>query len=324
MSNKEESKPIVNQISEGAKKSLKSRVIVAIVLAIIAIPCVVIGSWAYLALTLVGMAFGVFEIIRAPQKKYSALIYVIAYASTLLLGYWWLVQGSLELRHFSLEGAASSVYFPAFVVILDLALLFFLSIKDENFTVYDLSFVVMSTLLLGLGIASICFLRYYPFHKFNISFMDGKNMFNYWQSLELFAFVLLGTMANDIFAYFTGMLFGKHHMTPRVSPKKTWEGFFGGWIIGAVIAIAFAFICQGCGSPMLPDFKWYWIIVLGILIPLFGDLGDLAFSLIKRFFGFKDYSHVLKAHGGILDRLDSIIFVSMATSMVLMIADLIA
>ena len=88
---------------------------------------------------------------------------------------------------------------------------------------------------------------------------------------------------NDTGAYFVGSLFGKHKMNERISPHKTWEGFFGGWIFGAVAGLAFGFGVTFAGYPMLPTLDathWYWIGALALVLPLISDLGDLAFSMV--------------------------------------------
>ena len=137
-------------------------------------------------------------------------------------------------------------------------------------------------------------------------------------------YVLLGSLGNDIFAYFGGILFGKHKMNPRVSPKKTWEGFFIGWGMDSVILLVYSLLLAYFGYLMLPglfDFEhWYLLVFLSLVLPLLGDLGDLSFSLVKRHFGFKDYSHLFGPHGGVLDRFDSVLFCGIGTAIIAMIA----
>ncbi len=116
-------------------------------------------------------------------------------------------------------------------------------------------------------------------------------------SLEvLFLFILI--WSSDSFAYFTGRLFGKHKMAPRISPKKTWEGFAGGVILTLILGF---FIERN-----FPDLRGNWMIV-GLLVSVFAPLGDLVESQLKRTFGVKDSGNIIPGHGGILDRLDSFI-----------------
>lgn len=112
--------------------------------------------------------------------------------------------------------------------------------------------------------------------------------------------VLVGVWVFDSAAFFAGKYLGRHKMTPLVSPSKTWEGMVGGTVasIGVTIAI-------GILALKLPI---YHTIILGLLISVFGQMGDLAESLLKRQTHVKDSSHLIPGHGGILDRIDSQLF----------------
>ena len=116
-------------------------------------------------------------------------------------------------------------------------------------------------------------------------------------TLEVFMlFVLI--WSSDTFAYLTGKFFGKHKMAPRISPKKTWEGFAGGVILTLVLGF---FVEQ-----YFPELRGNWMIV-GFLVSVFAPLGDLVESQLKRSFAVKDSGNIIPGHGGILDRLDSFI-----------------
>ena len=115
--------------------------------------------------------------------------------------------------------------------------------------------------------------------------------------------VVFGTAACDIGAYFIGSLMGRHKMIPHISPGKTWEGLAGG-AAGAVV-------CAVAMSGLLKLELWQ-AVVLGLLVCAAAVLGDLCESLLKRATGVKDSSHLIPGHGGILDRLDSILFVLLA------------
>ena len=118
----------------------------------------------------------------------------------------------------------------------------------------------------------------------------------------VYGYVVMIAMVTDVFAFFTGMKFGRHKLNERISPKKTVEGFIGGWLGGAIISFIFAVCCEYFG--LEPVF----IIVCSIVLPIVSQIGDLAFSLIKRHYGIKDYSHLIPGHGGIMDRFDSLTF----------------
>lgn len=117
----------------------------------------------------------------------------------------------------------------------------------------------------------------------------------------------------DSLALFAGMLFGRHKMAPRVSPKKTIEGGIGG-LLGGVAGMA---VLKGALAVLArlawyqgPGLGWRTVILLGLLGGLAGELGDLSFSVIKREFDVKDYGKLLPGHGGVLDRFDSVAFVA--------------
>ncbi|QAY61166.1 phosphatidate cytidylyltransferase [Microbacterium protaetiae] len=112
------------------------------------------------------------------------------------------------------------------------------------------------------------------------------------------SFIVIAVVA-DTAAYASGLSFGKHPMAPRISPKKTWEGFAGA-VVGAVVAgILLAWF--------LLELPWATGIVIGLVILVTATLGDLGESMIKRDLGIKDMSSWLPGHGGVLDRLDSIL-----------------
>lgn len=114
-------------------------------------------------------------------------------------------------------------------------------------------------------------------------------------SLEvIFLFILI--WSSDTFAYLVGKFFGKHKMAPKISPKKTWEGYAGGVVLTLVLSY-FVEMYQ-------PQLRGNWMIV-GFLIAAFAPLGDLVESQLKRTFGVKDSGNIIPGHGGVLDRLDS-------------------
>jgi phosphatidate cytidylyltransferase len=116
--------------------------------------------------------------------------------------------------------------------------------------------------------------------------------------LGVVAFVLV-TIASDIGGYIAGVLFGKHPMAPVISPKKSWEGFAGSTLfsVGAGVAIVYWML----------DGDWWVGILLGLIAVVMATLGDLCESVIKRDLGIKDMSQIIPGHGGIMDRLDSLL-----------------
>lgn len=129
---------------------------------------------------------------------------------------------------------------------------------------------------------------------------DGMVMYN--RLLPLSIFIFLWT--NDSGAYCCGSLLGKHKLFPRVSPGKSWEGSIGGGLLVLVVAAAIAvFACDdNGGTSMVELLRW---MGLGLVVVVFGTLGDLVESLFKRTIGIKDSGNILPGHGGMLDRFDS-------------------
>jgi len=113
--------------------------------------------------------------------------------------------------------------------------------------------------------------------------------------------LLLGIVASDTFAYAFGRIFGKRKLAPRISPGKTWAGAFGG-VLGTVVAVALFKLTA------LPELGWWEVAALGVPLSIVGQLGDLAESLLKRGFSVKDSGNLIPGHGGVLDRLDALMF----------------
>ncbi len=113
---------------------------------------------------------------------------------------------------------------------------------------------------------------------------------------------IVATIASDTGGYIAGVLFGKHPMAPTISPKKSWEGFAGSLLFG---------VAAGVGTVVYGlDGDWWVGVILGVAGVVFATLGDLSESLIKRDLGIKDMGDLLPGHGGLMDRLDSLIAVA--------------
>ncbi|QIK69976.1 phosphatidate cytidylyltransferase [Erysipelothrix sp. HDW6C] len=128
----------------------------------------------------------------------------------------------------------------------------------------------------------------------------------------VFFYILLGTYMTDTAAYFGGRFFGKHKLIERISPKKTVEGAVIGYVVSAIVTFVFGvtFAQSYINMPV--------IIASSLLIPVVGQFGDLAFSLIKRHFNVKDFGSIFPGHGGVLDRVDSVIFTLFTFNLIIM------
>lgn len=126
----------------------------------------------------------------------------------------------------------------------------------------------------------------------------------------VFIYIAL-SVANDLGGWMLGVLFGKHPMAPRISPKKSWEGFAGSLLLS---------IAVGVGGIIWLGGPWWWGIILACLTTVAATTGDLAESLIKRDVGLKDMSNILPGHGGLMDRMDSLLMVAPAAYLIMRVA----
>lgn len=171
-------------------------------------------------------------------------------------------------------------------VVLSLALMLFLPKKEGLFAgwAWALSGILYIGWLLGLLVA--------------LRLEAGRG----WVYLAL-----LATFGSDTAAYFIGRALGRHKLAPRISPGKTWEGAVGG-LLGAVI-VSLLFTLH---TPVQLAIGYWEAALLGLLISIFGQVGDLAESMLKRSGGIKESGSLLPGHGGMLDRLDSVLFAGAA------------
>lgn len=119
-------------------------------------------------------------------------------------------------------------------------------------------------------------------------------------------FVFFTAWGTDIFAFLVGRKFGKHHFT-NISPNKTIEGCIGGTVGAIIIVFSYAIVCNLVFKIQI---NYGFTILVGTLLSIAGQIGDLSASAVKRYTGIKDFSNLIPGHGGMLDRIDSIIFIA--------------
>ncbi len=122
------------------------------------------------------------------------------------------------------------------------------------------------------------------------------------QGVWWFFLVLSSVWLADSFAFFIGVRFGRHRLSPRLSPKKSWEGYMGGILFGTLGTAGLAVWWATLGGP---DVTWWQGIGMGAMLSILTTLGDLGESMIKRQAGVKDLSNIMPGHGGVFDRIDS-------------------
>ena len=250
--------------------------------------------------------FGVFLIITIYEfsnivnlnKVFSILFGTLVYSSIILVSHY-----NKQTAKFVNDTFNSNISLETNIKQLDLVLLavtIVVSIKCIIFLFYD-SVQKVSTsskYLYLLGYITLPFV-------FIVKISFGTNDYN--PKIILGLFVLIWT--NDTFAYLVGKSMGKHKLFERVSPKKTIEGFLGG-----VVFAAFAgFLISKLYIQPKPEFSNTSILIwtiIALIVSIFGTIGDLIESKFKRIAGIKDSGSIMPGHGGILDRLDSVIFVA--------------
>lgn len=173
-------------------------------------------------------------------------------------------------------------------LVLSVFLLFF---DKDKYNIESFSFVMFSMIFIGTVFSYLVSIR-------NID-------------INLFVCMFLITILTDTFAYIGGKMFGKHKLIPKVSPNKTIEGSIIGSVFGTIIPSVFYLFMVDPGKNFIV------ILLVVFALSILGQIGDLFFSSIKRYYGIKDYSNIMPGHGGVLDRLDSIIFVTIGYMLIM-------
>ncbi|MBD8025738.1 phosphatidate cytidylyltransferase [Ureibacillus sp. Re31] len=254
---------------------MKQRIITAVVAALVFIPFVIYGNLPFTLLVYVIAAVGLYELLKMRNISIFSIPGIIG---ALIMFCILLPISTAELEEIL---PYSKLEFLMIGVIL---LLIYTVMIKNRFTFDDVGFILTSALYVGIGF-------YY--------FIETRNAED---GLVFIIFALLIVWTTDSGAYFIGRKLGKKKLWPEISPNKTVEGFIG----GIVTAVIFACIMQWI-YPI--SSSWILLIVISIIASIFGQLGDLVESAIKRHYGVKDSGKLLPGHGGILDRFDSLLFV---------------
>ena len=255
---------------------MKVRILSALIAAAIVVPFIIIGKIPFAVGVGIAALLGFKEIIdlKKSHNPIPILMIIISAALYLVLIYCNVKESSI------LWGISYSR-----IILLTLCLIIpTIFYSEEKYNMKDAFFLVGVLLFLGMG--------------FN-SFIIIRNM-----SQRLFWYLVTIPACTDSFALFIGLAIGKHKMSPKISPKKSWEGAIGGLIFGTVIPCVFYHFLVGQITIK--------VVIITALLSIFGQIGDLIFSKIKRENGIKDFSNLMPGHGGALDRLDSTLVIFMA------------
>lgn len=265
---------------------MKQRILTAILLCAICIPILIVGGTIFNLFVIAVGVLGLKEMldIRDTKDKIPLVMKLITFGSFI-----YLVVNMSAKNDF--------VYLLDYrnIALIMLLLLIPIIIYHDNhvYNINDALFLVGTVFFLGISFNLLIMLREY-------------NLMN-----VIYLFVI--SIVTDTYALIGGKLIGHHKLLENISPKKTWEGLVIGTIFGVLIGAVFYYITINDNVNLL------YLIGGTTLLSLIGQFGDLVFSSIKRLYGKKDFSDIMPGHGGILDRLDSFIFVALGYVLLMVI-----
>ncbi|MCL1949393.1 MAG: phosphatidate cytidylyltransferase [Turicibacter sp.] len=261
---------------------MKQRLITAAIIIAVALPVIIIGGLPIYLLGAFLALTAAWEMIamRSTATPSPIEVKLLVYLFTL-----WIVFHSYDfgfippVAEVTLEMLAALLFFFLIVVVL-----------RKNFKVADAGYYLMAIIYVGTTFRSMLYLRHID--------------------LSLFIFMILVVAITDAMAYFVGRKLGRHKLAPIISPKKTVEGAIGGTIGGMIAGTVF-----GLATGM--NVHLGLLVFLSLVCAVVGQMGDLMASSMKREYGIKDYGKIFPGHGGVLDRLDSHLFASLALYLVI-------
>ncbi len=256
----------------------KARVISALVMSAIVLLAVVLGKWTTLAVVLVAGLLCIDELLvnfsqvkrEEFNYKYVMGFFIILFIAVNVLG------AKLSLGFFTVASLFANFFLIYYLFKIPSSREFMKQSSGKNPALIT-AFVILPLLSMGI-------------------YFDT----DYWR--EILGMLLIVTYSMDTGAWFVGKNFGKHKLWPAVSPKKTVEGLIGGMIIAAIVASLAWWQFFG-------DFRWYYSVIFAVC-GVISQVGDLVQSKMKREFEIKDSSNLIPGHGGVYDRIDSLIFLS--------------
>ena len=197
---------------------------------------------------------------------------------------------------------------PNIVYIIVLCLVFFLAmLKNYAYTTFeDVSVSFFASVVVPFGFSIFIRLR--------DMFVDEQF------GIYLILYALICALATDTGAQLTGMAFGKHKMSPNISPKKTIEGAFGGLVVSMVLHAVALTLYNKLANSVIPQNMATLLLAMVLPTSFMGMMGDLSASVLKRNFGVKDFGKIFPGHGGVMDRMDSSLFTLPVTYAIALVA----
>lgn len=268
---------------------MKVRILTAIGIAIFGIPLLVFSEYVIYPIAL-GLlcAIAAFELMRVFDVHKNWFVSIPTYVMTATLPCIYFVTVPKNAPREEVYGYIVTLFLVLAIYLLYLAAVAVFSGGKLRFSKLALTFASITYITFAFNALNL--LRYMPYGSY------------------IYLMVFIGAWVCDSFAYFTGRLFGRHKLAPTLSPKKTIEGSIGGMLftVGAFALYGFIIECVDKNT----DANYLALCLIGLALSVVSQIGDLFASLIKREFGVKDYSRMLPGHGGVMDRFDSILAVS--------------
>ena len=266
------------------KSDLKVRIISAIVALIIIIPILIYGNLPFVIGAGIISLIGFNEMISLieKEKKLPLLVLIISYTTFLIFIFLSINKTSYEIDY-------------RLILLLPLTILIPLLFYGDNkkYNSVDAFHLIGTILFLGIAFHYLIVLR-----NINIHYLF---------------YLLFVTIMTDTFAHFFGVNVGKNKLCPTISPNKTIEGMLGGTLFGTFIGSVYYLTFINTSENTL------YILLITLFLSLIAQFGDLVFSIIKRKYEVKDYGNIMPGHGGVLDRLDSLIFAILAFVLIISI-----
>lgn len=263
-------------------KNLMVRTLSGLALAVVVLGAVIWSQWSFGALLLVLLVGGMLEFYTLAEKQGNAPQKVVGLVAGVVL---FVLNFAFISDDIEILGNARQAFGCglAFLLLL-LPAMFICELyrRNEN-PAAGIGTTLMGICYVALPLSLMCYIP-----------IVGSDVWNPWMMVA-YIFII---WANDVFAYLVGMSVGRHRLCERLSPKKSWEGFFGG-IVGAVVMGIVA-------ARVLDGMMWAWA-GLALVAAVSGVLGDLVESMFKRAAGVKDSGNLIPGHGGVLDRFDAML-----------------
>ncbi len=264
---------------------MKKRIITGIVALLVFLPICIFSNYVIFPIAMgILSAIGIFEIAKCMGLHKKLVLTIPAYIVGLALPILrYFLSGKTKPNSVFLLFAMASTFF---LLVYTLAYVMF---TQNKYKLSDaLTFFALSVYVIGC-FSSVVIVRY-------TNFVEN-------QGLYMFPIIFLSAWICDTFAYFTGRFLGKHKLIPSISPKKTIEGAIGGVVFTLIALIGYGFLLKYAFK--YDGISFVHLAILGLVLPVVSQTGDLIASCIKRQYDIKDFGNVFPGHGGVLDRFDS-------------------